>query len=139
MTVTKPGAVVEYEGVQFSIGAWFEVLEHSDYAGLTGVIVEMTDEEDALDIICNLTPPTDPEVIAALEERFSGYHGGQIRLCDISLEGVVLQPDEIYCMSEKPLCYDPEPDNPYPLCVGNGGRDCEHCAYYIHLDFNKYE
>ena len=130
---------MEHEGVKFSVGAWFRVRAHSDYAGLTGVIVEMTNDEGELDITCNLIPPTNPEEIATLEKRFSAFYREPKRLNDVPLDLVILQPDEIYCMTEKPVCYDPEPDNPYPLCVGNGGRDCEHCAYYVHLDFNQYE
>ena len=138
-TVTKPGAVVEYEGVIYSVGSWIIVREHSEYAGLTGVIVEMSDEEGDLDITCNLIPPTNPEEIAKLEAHFSKIYGEPKALIDIPLDLVILAPDEIQCMAEKPVCYDPEPDNPYPLCVGNGSLECEHCAYYVHLDLNRYE
>ena len=60
-------------------------------------------------------------------------------MIDIPLDLVILAPDEIQCMADKPVCYDPELDNPYPLCVGNGSLECEHCAYYVHLDLNRYE
>ena len=29
---------------------------------------------------------------------------------------------------EKPECYEPEKDNPYPLCVGTGRPECEECC-----------
>ena len=32
-----------------------------------------------------------------------------------------------------PKCYNPEKDNPYPLCVGNGGEMCEECCWYVDL------
>ena len=35
--------------------------------------------------------------------------------------------------NKKPNCYSPERDNPYPLCVGNGGRECEKCDWYKDL------
>lgn len=138
-TVTKPGAIMEYEGINYSVGSWIIVRECSEYAGLTGVIVEMSDEEGDLDITCNLIPPKNPEEIAKLEAHFSKIYGEPKALNDIPLDMVILAPDEIQCMTEKPVCYDPEPDNPYPLCVGNGSHECEHCAYYVHLDLNRYE
>lgn len=34
-----------------------------------------------------------------------------------------------------PSCFDPEPDNPYPLCIGNKYKDCKNCCLY--KDFSK--
>ena len=34
---------------------------------------------------------------------------------------------------EHPECYNPEKDNPYPLCIGNRGSICEECCLYIDL------
>lgn len=31
---------------------------------------------------------------------------------------------------EYPECYNPEKDNPYPLCIGNRGSICEECCLY---------
>ncbi len=39
----------------------------------------------------------------------------------------------------KPECYKPEENNPYPLCVGNGSKQCLICSLYVNLDFNRYE
>ena len=32
---------------------------------------------------------------------------------------------------ETPECFIPEENNPYPLCVGNGSKDCENCCLYV--------
>ncbi len=34
---------------------------------------------------------------------------------------------------EKPDCYKPETDNPYPLCVGNGTKKCRECCLWVDL------
>lgn len=38
----------------------------------------------------------------------------------------------------RPLCYEPEKDNPYPLCVGNGGPACSKCCFYTDMDMEDY-
>lgn len=38
----------------------------------------------------------------------------------------------------RPLCYSPEKDNPYPLCVGNGGWACSKCCFYANMDMGDY-
>lgn len=139
MVVTKPGEIMQYEGVQYSIGDWFVMTKGSDYEGLTGIIMKITDEEDGFDIFCNLSLPTEPEEIERIEKRFSKLYGEPMKLCDILFEGVVVAPDEIYVIPDKPSCYNPEKDNPYPLCVGNGTQNCEHCCLYANLDYNRYE
>ena len=38
-----------------------------------------------------------------------------------------------HCASDlHPICYKPEPDNPYPLCVGRDAKECEDCCLYMH-------
>lgn len=34
---------------------------------------------------------------------------------------------------EKPDCYTPETDNPYPLCVGNNTEKCRECCLWVDL------
>ena len=138
-TVTKPGAVVEYEGVQYSVGTWFVADKRSDYAGLTGIILELFEEDGALDITCNMSIPTDPEEITAIEKRFTKLYQEPMTLQDILFEGIILAPDEIHVIPDKPSCYNPESDNPYPLCVGNGSDACKSCCLYVDLDYNSYE
>lgn len=33
-----------------------------------------------------------------------------------------------------PRCYCPEPNNPYPLCIGNGAESCRTCCLYTNMD-----
>ena len=37
---------------------------------------------------------------------------------------------------EKPDCYKPETDNPYPLCVGNGTKKCRECCLWVDLQLD---
>ena len=34
----------------------------------------------------------------------------------------------------RPDCFTPEPDNPYPLCVGNGKEECRQCCLYVDME-----
>lgn len=36
--------------------------------------------------------------------------------------------------NEKPPCYLPEKDNPYPLCEGRGMKACAHCCLWENYD-----
>lgn len=36
---------------------------------------------------------------------------------------------------EKPICYQPETDIAYPLCIGNGEKECENCSLFV--DFGE--
>jgi hypothetical protein len=38
-----------------------------------------------------------------------------------------------FLISNRPLCYKPEEDNPYPLCIGNGSEECRKCCLYRHM------
>lgn len=33
-----------------------------------------------------------------------------------------------------PDCFTPEPDNPYPLCIGNGEEQCRQCCLYVDME-----
>lgn len=41
--------------------------------------------------------------------------------------------EEINAKYEKPDCYEPEKDNPYPLCVGKGKEECNACCLWADL------
>jgi len=72
-------------------------------------------------------------------KRFTSLYQLPMKLQDILFEGIILAPDEIHVIPEKPSCYNPETDNPYPLCVGNGSDACKSCCLYVDLDYNSYE
>lgn len=105
MVKDKIGESVEYEGVIYTVGATVTVGKGSDYDGLVGKIIEIaTDEDmdtdnDAIDIYCDFEEPTDPEVIAKLEKRFSYIYDKPQTIQDICLDGIVMAPDEIYVHS----------------------------------------
>ena len=115
MIKKKTGEIFEFESVRYSIGDWVQCTESSEYAGLSGVIVQQ------------------------LEARFSGLYGKAVKIKDVPLDCVILSPDELIGIHSNPNCYTPEPDHPYPLCVGNGEAMCEDCAFYVNLDYNSYE
>ena len=35
---------------------------------------------------------------------------------------------------EKPICFQPETDTAYPLCIGNGEKECEKCNLFVELE-----
>ena len=35
---------------------------------------------------------------------------------------------------EKPICYQPETDTEYPLCIGNGEKACENCNLFVDFE-----
>ena len=145
MTKKQPGDTFQYENILYSIGGWMQCSEGSDYAGLSGVIVEIRDGEDretdtpAPDIYCRLQMPRDVGLVQRLEARFSDLYEKTVKITEIPLDRVILQPDKLRGISGEPDCYSPETDNPYPLCVGNGGLLCEQCCLYKDLDYNRYE
>ena len=145
MIKKKTGEIFEFESVRYSIGDWVQCTESSEYAGLSGVIVEIRDGEDretenpTPDIYCCLQIPKDAELVQQLEARFSGLYGKAVKIKDVPLDCVILSPDELIGIHSNPNCYTPEPDHPYPLCVGNGEAMCEVCAFYVNLDYNSYE
>ena len=101
MVANKIGESVEFEGVTYTVGAAVSVNKTSDYAGLVGKITEIATDDDMdtdndyIDIYCNFDEPTDPEVIAKLEKRFSLIYDNPQIMEDICLDGIVMAPDEI--------------------------------------------
>ena len=63
MIKKQPGEIFEYENFRYSIGDWMRCSEESDYAGLSGIILEIRDGEDretdnpTPDIYCRLQIP----------------------------------------------------------------------------------
>lgn len=95
MTINETGEFIEYNGVCYTIGDRITANKNSDYDGATGIIIEISDEEDGVDIYCDLERPTDPEVIARIEKRFSYIYDEPRTLDEIPFDEIVLQPDEI--------------------------------------------
>ena len=100
MIKKKTGEIFEFESVRYSIGDWVQCTESSEYAGLSGVIVEIRDGEDretenpTPDIYCCLQIPKDAELVQQLEARFSGLYGKAVKIKDVPLDCVILSPDD---------------------------------------------
>ena len=98
---------MEYDGVTYTVGATVCAEKRSDYDGLVGRIVaiamdgDMDTGNDAMDIYCDFEMPTDPEVIEKLEKRMSGLYGEPMTVEDISLDGIVMAPDELCIVTEE--------------------------------------
>lgn len=95
MFLNKIGEGMEVDGITYTVGQRITANKNSDYDGATGIIIEISDEEDGVDIYCDLERPTDPEVIARIEKRFSYIYDEPRTLDEIPLDGVSLCPDEI--------------------------------------------
>ena len=145
MIKKQPGEIFEYENFRYSIGDWMRCSEASDYAGLSGIILEIRDGEDretdnpTPDIYCRLQIPQDTRIIQKLEQKFSKLYGKSVKITDIPLERIILSPYELGSIIGVPNCYTPETNTPYPLCIGNGSAMCERCSLYACLDYNKYK
>lgn len=139
MIFNKPGEVYEHEGVQYTIGMTFRTSDNSDYRGLSGIVWEIRDKEDMEtdnlepDLYCTLFPPESPVEREKMEKHFSALYRMPKKLEEIPLDMVILAPCEICSTDQSPPCFTPEPDNPYPLCVGNGSDICWECCLFMNM------
>lgn len=95
MFLNKIGEGMEVDGITYTVGQRITANKNSDYDGATGIIIEISDEEDGVDIYCDLERPTDPEVISRIEKRFSYIFDEPRTIDEIPFDEIVLQPDEI--------------------------------------------
>ena len=95
MILNEKGEHIEVDGITYTVGQRITANKNSDYDGATGIIIEISDEEDGVDIYCDLERPTDPEVISRIEKRFSYIFDEPRTLDEIPFDEIVLQPDEI--------------------------------------------
>lgn len=95
MFLNKIGEGMEVAGITYTVGQRITANKNSDYDGATGIIIEISDEEDGVDIYCDLERPTDPEVISRIEKRFSYIFDEPRTIDEIPFDEIVLQPDEI--------------------------------------------
>lgn len=90
-----------YNGITYKVGGKIYANEHSDYAGLVGTIIEIRDgsdketENDCPDIYCSFEPPVFPADRLIMEERFSTLYGMPKTIEDISLDMVIMDPEEL--------------------------------------------
>lgn len=101
MIYNKPGAVFEYDGVQYTVGCRVKGTAVSEYEGLYGRILEIRTEDDretdneTPDIYCSFNPPVLQKEIRELEEVFSDLYGQHKTLDEIILDLVIMAPDMI--------------------------------------------
>lgn len=101
MILNRPGDLFAFNGVQYTIGDTVMATKSSDYAGLFGTITEirtgpdMETENDGIDIYCEFEPPVAPYDIEQLEARFSALYQTEKKLENITLDFVIVAPDEI--------------------------------------------
>lgn len=90
-----------YNGITYKVGGKIYANEHSDYAGLVGTIIEIRDgsdketENDGPDIYCSFEAPVFPADRLIMEERFSTLYGMPKTIEDISLDMVIMDPEEL--------------------------------------------
>ena len=101
MIYNKPGAVFEYDGVQYTVGCRVKGTAVSEYEGLYGRILEIRTEDDretdneTPEIYCSFNPPVLQKEIRELEEVFSDLYGQHKTLDEIILDLVIMAPDMI--------------------------------------------
>lgn len=105
MIYSSYGETVLLEGKKFTLGERI-IATDSDYAGLKGQIFEIRTgsdketENETDDIYCSFDIPEKKEEIKLLEEHFSQLYGEKKTIDDISLDLVIMAPDEIRRLDE---------------------------------------
>lgn len=101
MLLFSTGETFKFHDITYRIGDSILAVSGSEYEGLYGVIVQIRDgddkdtENEGPEIYCSFKPPLDPNAIAKLEQNFSALYCYPKKLKDISLDFVVMSPDEI--------------------------------------------
>jgi hypothetical protein len=149
MVIKRTGDSFQYENMTYTIGQRIFANGQSDWEGLFRVITEIrTDgdketENETPDIYCSFDVPVLPADVKELEERFSNLYREPKKMEDISLDEVIMAPEMIEPLEpwaveeytkKKPVCYHPETDIAYPLCIGNGKKECENCNLFVDFE-----
>lgn len=101
MIINQPGAVFEYDGVNYVIGGPVVCTEASIYKGLYGAITEIRDgtdkdtDNETPDIYCSFDKPVHPDETERLEKAFSMLEGKPVTLDEIALDLVIMAPTMI--------------------------------------------
>lgn len=105
MIYTKTGEGITADGITLSVGERVIATE-SDYAGLKGYITEIRTgsdketENETDDVYCCFDIPESEEKIKLLEEYFSDLFREKKTIDDISLDLVIMAPEEIRRLEE---------------------------------------
>ena len=101
MLFCNEGDVVKTNGKEFIIGMEINCNDKSDYPGISGKIIEIRDDDDREDtaneveIVCELSVPSEPEITAGLVKRFSEIYGREVVIEELGLDYVMLTPEKI--------------------------------------------
>lgn len=99
---------LKWNGTTFKIGQRVQTTSNSDYAGLSGVILEIHTGEDketdnlTPDIHCSFDFPESEAEIQKLEERFSSLYNMPKKLDELALDEVIMSPNELILIPEEP-------------------------------------
>ena len=105
MICTRAGEGVITEGVALAVGQRI-IATDSDYAGLKGYITEIRTgadketENESNDIYCCFDIPESKEEIKLLEEHFSDLFQEKKTIDEISLDLVIMTPEELRRLGE---------------------------------------
>ena len=105
MVYTRNGESITADGVTFAVGDRIIAID-SDYAGLKGYITEIRTgadketENETNDIYCCFDIPESKEEIKLLEEHFSDLFQEKKTIDDISLDLVIMAPEELRRLGE---------------------------------------
>ena len=105
MICTNNGESITADGVTFAVGDRI-IATDSDYAGLKGYITEIRTgadkdtENETDDIYCCFDIPESKEEIKLLEEHFSDLFQEKKTIDDISLDLVIMPPEELRRLGE---------------------------------------
>ena len=101
MVLTKPGMVLIYNGVEYTVGASVIATDQSVYRGLYGKITEIRSDGDketdnvGPDIYCAFEQPVLHDEIIALEKSFSTLYGAPRSMDDIIFDPVIMAPEMV--------------------------------------------
>ena len=105
MIYSRNGESITADGVTFAVGDRI-IATDTDYAGLKGCITEIRTgadkdtENDTDDIYCCFDFPEKEEEIKLLEEHFSDLFCEKKTIDDISLDLVIMAPEELRRLGE---------------------------------------
>ena len=74
----------------------------------------------------------DPNIADRIQKALGRNHSYWDSYWD-TISEVIRDMIKQYAVLGHPKCFSPEPDNPYPLCIGNGSKDCNECCLYVHM------
>jgi len=101
MLLSNIGDTMKIGDKEYTIGMEIQCGEKSDYAGLSGKIIEIRDDADRendendVEIICELYAPSDIETIEKLKKKFAEIYRRPVEIDELGLDYTLLTPEMI--------------------------------------------